>query len=84
MHTINAYCKIGCISFKKPFHPILLGVAQSKYNFIADSLEELRLLLQGWCEAAVLGSFYHLHMEKCLLLDSLKSSSVSLHPSSQL
>lgn len=57
---------------KKSFHSILQGVAQSKYNFIADSLEELRLLFQGWWEAAVFGSFHHLHMEKILLLDSLK------------
>lgn len=57
---------------KKSFHSILQGVAQSKYSFTADSLEELRLLLQGWCEAAVLGSFHHLHMEKIVLLDSLK------------
>lgn len=57
---------------KKSFHSILQGVAQSKYNFIADSLEELRLLFQGWWEAAVFGSFHHLHMEKILLLDCLK------------
>lgn len=57
---------------KKSFHSILQSVAQSKYNFIADSLEELRLLLQGWWEAAVFGSFHPLHMEKILLLDSLK------------
>lgn len=57
---------------KKSFRSILQGVAQSKYNFIADSLEELRLLFQGWWEAAVFGSFHHLHMEKILLLESLK------------
>lgn len=57
---------------KKSFYSILLGVAKSKYNFIADSLEKLRLLLQDWCEAAVLGSFHHLHMEKFSLPDSLE------------
>lgn len=69
----NKYILQNSVYFlKKSFHSILQGVAQTKYNFIADSLEELRLLFQGWWEAAVFGSFHHLHMEKILLLDSLK------------
>lgn len=58
---------------KKSLHPLLQGVAQSKRSFAALCLEELRLLLPGWGEATVLGSFLHPHMEEILLLDPLKA-----------
>lgn len=58
---------------KKSLRSLLQGVAQSKHSFAADGSEELRLLLRGWGEAAVLGSFLHPHMEEIWLLDSLKA-----------